>query len=365
MYEKMVARRPSDELPFHNTQGRRIEQTPAPSKDVWWTKADMPAFVLHSPQGTDQGHGAYDMSGLAKEAAMLHVRSLVIVHFFSGFRRHGDIHTIIDHHVQRTGAQIFTISVDLCMQRQHADLATAQAAKWWTASIHAGQVVSAGGGPPCETFTIARRMDDDGPRPLRSRDHPQGLPGLTRKEWAQVHISNKLLRFMLEILHALAATGYSGFLEHPQYPTWLQSVTSASIWTMEVVRHMKRMHCVTVVSFDQCTCGALGRKPTTLLLVRLPEVRHRLLLQGDWGRCNHEPGRHGPLIGRQQDGTFQTSKAKIYPEGLNDIIGTAMFRFALQHDSNAVESTLPQDFFPYLEQSFQAHDTVQPDFHGS
>ena len=218
--------------------------------------------------------------------------------------------------------------MDLCMQRQNADLATASAARWWTARVHSRQVVSAGGGPPCETFTIARTHNNDGPRPLRFADHPQGLPGLTRKEWPQVHISDKLLRFFLEMLLALAANGLSGFLEHPQYPTWLQSVSSASIWMLDIIRIMNQMHRVSIISFDQCTCGALGRKPTRLLLVCLPEVRHRLLLQGDWGRCHHPPGHHGPLISRQSHGTFHTGKAKIYPEGMNDIIGTAMFRFA-------------------------------------
>ena len=81
LHDKMTARRPSDELPFLNMQGRRIEQTPPSSKDLWWTRDDMPAFVFQSPQGTDRGHGAYDMHGLAREAARLHIRSLVIVHF--------------------------------------------------------------------------------------------------------------------------------------------------------------------------------------------------------------------------------------------------------------------------------------------
>ena len=90
----------------------------------------------------------------------------------------------------------------------------------------------------------------------------------------QIQIGNKLLRFLLEMLLALAAQGFSGFLEHPQFPTWLQTNTSASIRTLETIRCMKHMCCVSVISFDQCICGALGRKPTTLLLVRLREVRH-------------------------------------------------------------------------------------------
>ena len=78
------------------------------------------------------------MHGLAREAARLHIRSLVIVHFFSSFRRAHDIHHIVDHdqHVHRTGAHLFTISVDdLCLQRRHADLATHQSIAWWTGGL--------------------------------------------------------------------------------------------------------------------------------------------------------------------------------------------------------------------------------------
>ena len=128
---------------------------------------------------------------------------------------------------------------------------------------------------------------------------------------------------------------------------------------------MKQMRCVSIISFDQRTCGALGRKPTTLLLVRLLEVRHRLLLKGDWGRCNHQRGHHDPLIGRQLDGSFHTAKAKIYPEGMNEILGTAMFKFAVQFVDCASESILRPEFVPCLEQSFREHSTVQPDFHGT
>ena len=114
------------------------------------------------------------------------------------------------------------------------------------------------GGPPCETYTAARQNDGLGPRPVRSATEPQGLPGLTWKEWQQIHIGDRLLRFILEMLLLMSILGYSGFIEHPQFPTWETNRSLTSIWCLKAIRLMKRLMCVSLVSFDQCVCGAAG-----------------------------------------------------------------------------------------------------------
>lgn len=363
MYNKMAQRRPSDEVAYTRLQGTKIEHLPKPDPSLWWSREDLPAFIMQSTQGRDSAGGAFAMHGLARETALLHVKALVVVHFFSGFRRMGDIHHIIDHRTMQTGAQVFTLSVDLCMQRIKGDLATPQASRWWRERILSGQVVAAGGGPPCETFTVARQYEG-GPRPLRSADHPLGIPGLTLREWNQLRISDRLLRFLLDVLVALAMMGLSGFLEHPQFPTWCTRGSPASIWATEALIQLKNLGCFSVVSFDQCTVGALGKKPTTLLLLRLPRVRDLLLGRGCYGRCHHPPGSHVALIGRETDGTFHTAKAKVYPYGLNKILGEALFNAAMQWSHLEVADTLPPDFHPYLEQSCHDAGVVQPDYHG-
>lgn len=344
MHTNMMARRPSDTMASDNLQGRQVMGKDTTDPKVWWLTSDLPAFVFQSMQGRDCGGGAFSMSGLARETAMLHVRALVIVHFFSGFRRQGDLHDIIEHRVLTTGAHVFAISVDLCMQRQSADLAKAGALDWWRNRVASGQIVSAGGGPPCETYTAARLQpmpDGRGPRPLRSGTHPTGLPALKRKEWAQIWIGDVLLRFLLDILAALGAMGMSGFLEHPQFPTWCAQLNPPSIWTMEAIKLMKGLQCCSIVSFDQCTCGAPAKKPTTLLLLRLPEVRLTLLQKGRAGRCSHLPNAHEALIGKQSDGSFQTAKAKVYPAGLNEVLGNAMFSFAAALSNGQEARQLP------------------------
>jgi hypothetical protein len=363
MFDKMLQRRPSDDVAYTQLQGTQITQIPQTDPQLWWTRADLPSFIMQSVCGRDNAGGAFAMHGLARETALLHVRALVVVHFFSGFRRMGDIHHILDHRTMETGAQVFTISVDLCMQRLNGDLATPQASRWWRERVLSGQVVAAGGGPPCETFTVARQYDG-GPRPLRDAKNPLGIPGLTLREWAQLRISDRLLRFLLDVLVALALMGLSGFLEHPQFPTWCTRGSPASIWATEALILLKNLGCFTVVNFDQCTVGALGKKPTTLLLLRLPQVRDQLLGRGCYGRCNHQPGTHVALIGREEDGTFHTAKAKVYPYGLNKILGEALFDAAVQWAHLDITDQLPEEFTPYLEQSCHAPEVVQPDYHG-
>ena len=368
MHARTVDRRPSDRRDYENLQGRRITQPATASTQFWWQTCDLPPFVFQSSQGVDPGHGCFQMQGLAREAAILHVRALVAIHFFSGYRRTGDIHEVVNHHVQASGTHIFFISVDLCMQRQSADLASDASMQWWLNRASSGQIVSLGGGPPCETYTAARYNILDtqrGPRPLRSASDLSGLPGLSRRERAQIWIGDHLIRFLLRMLLAMAAQGLSGFLEHPQFPTWCADKNPPSIWSWKTVRMLKGLQCCSIVSFDQCVVGASSRKPTTLLLIRLPNIRNRLLLSGHFGRCCHGPKAHEGLIGKQSNGAFQTARAKVYPPGLNNIIGHEMFLFAKQFDSTTVARTLPEDFDVFESQQLYAEASmVQPDYHG-
>jgi hypothetical protein len=96
--------------------------------------------------------------------------------------------------------------------------------------------------------------------------------------------------------------------------------------------------------------------------VRLPTVRQRLLQLGNSGRCHHHAGAHQALIGKQEDGAFQTAKAKIYPALMNEIIGRAMHDFALGMEH--AEVVAGEEFEVYTVQQFMDHTIVQPDYHG-
>ena len=178
--------------------------------------------------------------------------------------------------------------MDLCIQREQGNLIAPEAHEKWQKHIASGQVVGAGGGPPCETFSAARHQEG-GPRALRDGAHPYGLPALRQHEWHQVVVGTRLLFFLLDQLLLLAQCGGFGFCEHPQYPAWLQSRDPASIWKLPAVRALCLLRCCAATSFDQCIFGAPATKPTTILHVRMPGFRRRVLAEGNMGRCHHGP----------------------------------------------------------------------------
>eukprot|EP00438_Fugacium_kawagutii_P032544 Skav202162 [mRNA] locus=scaffold970:353126:358553:- [translate_table: standard] len=295
--------------------------------------------------------------------------TMSFIHFFSGYRRTQDIHSILDQYNLPDSSQLITLSIDLCMQRESGDLAQPHALRWWQDRAASGQILGCGGGPPCETYTAARCQHDldphdSGPRPLRTREFEAGVPALASWEWDQIHIGTRLMHFLQVMLTMMIRIGGCGFLEHPQWPTWLQPKDHASVWGTRPMRLLRSIQCVAITSFDQCIFGSLGRKPTTILTVRLPSFRHRVMRSGWGGRCPHPKNFHQALKGRNDQGAFRTASHKIYPAGLNQALAEAIrifFEGLAAGDQHS--AALPEAFSPFLEQTFATTDIVQPDFY--
>lgn len=283
MYARWSARSPVVGSAFEQLQGHSLAQDERPAPQVLLFHADLLAFVLQSAQGMNSGDGRFALGGLARETALLHIRTQVFVHFFSGYRRRGDLHQILEQHVFPNGQQLFIISVDMCLQRERGDLATSSSLTWWMERIYAGHVCGAGGGPPCESFSAARLLDD-GPPPVRSGTWPEGIPNIPLTAWRQVMVGSRLMRFILDVFLALVLVGGCSFIEHPQFPVWAQSMDPSSIWSSLPMRLLRTIAAVGITSFDQCVFGCRARKPTTIIHLRLPQLRHTILQTGRMGR---------------------------------------------------------------------------------
>ena len=200
----------------------------------------------------------------------------------------------------------------LLYSERWGDLTLESSKQFWLERIYSGAICGAGGGPPCETYTAARHMED-GPPPLRSHDWPQGLPHNSLKSWRQTRVGSILMRFMLTMICALARVGGMALLEHPAFPVWIASKRPSSIWSSTVVRWLKRLHCAQIVTFDQCLYGCKARKPTTFLLIRMPSLWTEIANLGRAGRCDHPPGTHQVLKGRDAGWCLQHGGGEDIP----------------------------------------------------
>ena len=178
-------------------------------------------------------------------------------------------------------------------------------------------------------------------------------------------IGSRLIRFLLEAIICLANTGGTGFLEHPQYPLWAVHKDPASIWQTREVRMLRTLQCIGITSFDQCALGSPATKPTTILHLRMPELRRQLLTVGLGGRCNHGAKAHDHMSGRDEFGEFKTARAKVYPPGLNRAIAEGIFAYVQSTFSGQdTGSELPTGFSQFAAEIFAPLDVIQPDYHG-
>lgn len=337
--------------------------TVAASSGFWWTREDLPAFLFQSDSGWNAGFGRLAVGGLAHQYSLLHLKVYVFVHFYSGYRRPGDIHQVLEERALRDHVALWVISVDMCMQKDQADLGTASALRFWKARVLSGQIIGLGGGPPCETWSAARHQEE-GPPPLRSLQWPQGLPWLSTLQWRQVLVGSRLMAFHIEMMWTAAITGACAWMEHPQYPVWLREEMPPSVWTHKELHLLKSLQCTSVVSFDQCAFGSSSRKPTTLMLIRLRNLRNAILRK-HWGRCVHPPSFHTALQGRDETGAFRTAAHKVYPPQLNRVISDSIYDFVkTRFDELPLTAQLPSELTQFTESVFADQSTVQPDFYG-
>ena len=345
--------------PWHNVEGVHI----AEREVVEPPKMPENAHLFQQGRGANSGTaGVLRRDSVSVWDARLHLRTVVFVHLFSGFRRQNDLQSCIEAHTWAHNIETFCISVDLCLQGADGDLldpVRPVRIRWWRERILARQVIGVGGGPPCETWSVARWLGG-GPPPLRDRQSPWGLK---QKQHLQVSVGTGLLEVAMELLSLVMAHGGCGFIEHPQTATWMYGTPCPSIWRLQEMREIAAADAVSVVSFDQCVFGAAGIKPTTLLLVRLEDFREIALQAGLRGRCPHGPGAHVGLAGKCK-GAFRTARAKIYPVALNAALAEAFHGFVHRLSPSNLKEGLPTELA-------QLHDVtgveepshVQPDYH--
>ena len=158
--------------------------------------------------------------------------------------------------------------------------------------------------PPCGTSSAARRIPlhgrHKGPRPLRSRAHPDGVPGLTSTDAARVASANALYGFASKVFSFCLKHGTLCIVENPA-----SSLTWQTSWFRELLRQSQ----VCWHEFHACMYGSARQKRTGLLsTARLPGLMRRCDASHShkaWGRT-----RTGDKW------TFATAAEAAYPPAL-------------------------------------------------
>jgi hypothetical protein len=162
---------------------------------------------------------------------------------------------------------------------------------------------------------------------LRTTDDLWGIALLSCKELAQIYTGNVLLLKGLLLAVVVAMHGGATILEHPAMPF---ADEISSIWRLGLLRLLMRGPSGPFrrITAEQWRLGSCGVKPTTF------KYSNRDLPTAILA-C-HDPNAKRPvqvLLGKHQDGSYRTSKAKEYPPLLNRAfamaIGQAMRRWSL------------------------------------
>lgn len=211
-------------------------------------------------------------------------------------------------------------------------------------------------GPPCNTFTNARRWDDAGPKPLRgpSGDERYGYSFLGPSDKEKVKLGTLLAVRTTEASTEFHEQRKPFIVEQPR---WKQDGTSVSMYNLDEFQQLLELVGVECIELDQCEFGAPTTKPTTLIayLINPPMLQSscnhskQLWIKPSTGEKVWSP--HPPLQGKEwyiqgaqwnrsmlltpqqirekfKNMPYLTSAAQAYPADLNNKLAHALISAA-------------------------------------
>jgi len=121
------------------------------------------------------------------------------------------------------------------------------------------------------------------------------MPQVSCRFHEQLQVGSELLLATLWLATELLLAGGCFALEHP-----IDSKREGHmpIWSLPIFDRFKQSPAVQFLDFDQCVTEQAIVGPTTLMLVRLPEVATAIKKRGHHGRCNHGYGAHTSSRGK-------------------------------------------------------------------
>ena len=292
-------------------------------------------------------------------------RTLTFLHLFSGERRSQDLQHFLEQIVVPAGFLLCILSVDVIFNEITGDLTNLSNQRKWLHYAWCGCIVGAYAGPPCESWSRARRlggvagysMGDGGPRVIRSQAFPQGLPALKIKELWQIQLANRLLLFTISLFNVLLHLRRMMVVEHPAEATGSEEGWLASIWKLYCVRQLAAHQDVQQIEILQGRFGGKSPKPTTLLVLcgrHIDVVEH--FKQAESTTSLPSPLRMGWNEERRE---FETAGLKNYPPNLCLALAKLAEKWLATYVDQKMDLTaVPMDeFVKYTESLAQGFNT--------
>ena len=271
-------------------------------------------------------------------------REKIIMHAFSGRRRHGDVQFFLDRASKlHPECIIQVVSVDIIIDPIYGDVCAPGTRGFWLNGVRQGWVIGLLAGPPCNTWSIARtnavfdRRGQRGPRVVRTAEELWGMACLSLRELDNVGTGNELLCFSVLALLHLSLTSGLGILEHPIEP---EDDTAASIWRLPVTHLLRCLPEVHLHEVSQGLFGAQTAKPTGLLVLGMPDF---IPILHQWRVTTERPS--GGSIGLSTAGDFKTATLKEYPPALCGGLAESFRQTIVQRARSEVEApSIPEAF---------------------
>jgi hypothetical protein len=190
-------------------------------------------------------------------------------------------------------------------------------------------------GPPCSSFSGARRGKLGFPGgPLRSKQYPMGLSGLSDIDANKVHVGNALVKFTCRVIALCCACRIPVTVENPR--------RSRLWWCPCMLRQLRFGH---KINLDFCAYGADWQKATTFAVWNsvcfddLGITCHGSRSKRGWC-CGFSKKPHRVLEGSAPGGLNWTLIAQAYPHALASQYGFLANREFLNRQIHDVTANL-------------------------
>jgi len=273
-----------------------------------------------------------------------------VLYLFAGTKRRSGLAVSLRRAFKRIGIKVHIEEVDVLRGGAAHNLLSKTRQKRLLAKIATGIYALVAASPPCGTFSRARHANTKGPRPVRSRVHPRGLPWLQGAARRHVHEANVLVDFAVKAIAAQHLTNPGlTVLEHPEDLGRVPGGTPGTIWQLRKVRELTESRDVVTGAINQSEFGTTYPKPTRLL-GRLPGLSKHM--SEGWPTFDSEDYYLGPLsksstasarlIG-QAGRSFATAASAAWPERLCDVIANLTATAIQQVDHKAAADPTERD----------------------